>query len=95
MPTEITQANSPEKMEGGEKWDRVSKLSCELTVELAVSSFRARDLGLLRVGRVFDSGWSLAREVPVLANGLRLAWGQFEVVGRNLAVRLSELAEEE
>lgn len=95
MPTEHLQTNSPEQVEGQERWDRVSRLSCELTVELAVSNFRVRDLGLLRAGRVLDSGWSLGREVPILANGLRLAWGQFEVVGRNLAVRLSELAEEE
>ena len=95
MPTENPQIDSPEEVEGRDKWDRVSRLSCELTVELAVSNFRVRDLGLLRAGRVLDSGWSLGREVPVLANGLRLAWGQFEVVGRNLAVRLSELVEEE
>jgi flagellar motor switch/type III secretory pathway protein FliN len=52
-----------------------------------------RDLGLLRVGKVLDSGWSLAKEVPVFANGSLLGWGQFEAVGRHLGIRLTDLAE--
>jgi flagellar motor switch/type III secretory pathway protein FliN len=92
MPPEITQSDNA-RVEAKDKWDRVSSLPCQVTVELTVSSFRVRDLGLLRVGKVLDSGWSLAKEVPVFANGSLLGWGQFEAVGRHLGIRLTDLAE--
>lgn len=67
-------------------------LTCELTVELSVKNFRVRDLANLKTGALIDSHWALGRHVPVFANGLLLAWGQFEAVGRTLAVRLADLA---
>ena len=92
MPPEITQAGNSKKVEANDRWDCFLKLPCQLSVELTVSNFRVRDLSLLRVGKVLDSGWSLGKEVPVFANGLLLAWGQFEAAGRHLAVRLEDLA---
>ncbi len=76
--------------ESADRWSRVLKVPCQLTVELDVSNFRLRDLASLRKGVVIDSRWSLGREVPVRANGLLLAWSQFEVSEGHLAVRLAE-----
>ena len=92
MALEITQSDNT-KREVNDSWDCVSKLPCQISIDVMVSNFRVRDLGLLRVGKVLDSGWSLGKEVPVFANGSLLAWGQFEAVGHHLAVRLTDLAE--
>ncbi len=74
-------------------WARVRNLGCELTVELALPGIKVRDLMGYQSGWVIDSPWEVSADVPVLVNGVLIAWGEFEVVGGRLAVRITELAQ--
>jgi flagellar motor switch protein FliN/FliY len=73
------------------QWARMAKLECELTVELAIPEFRISDLMRLEKGSVVDSRRAAGSDVPLLVNGTFVAWSEFEVVSRHLAVRVTEL----
>jgi len=73
-------------------WTRVHGLRCELAVELAVPGVKVRDLMSMRSGTVINSRWQLSADVPLRVNGELIAWSEFEVVGKKLAVRITELA---
>lgn len=74
-------------------WARARNLACELTVELALPGIRVRDLVSMRTGTVIESHWQVSADVPLLVNGVLLAYGEFEVVVGRLALRLTELAQ--
>lgn len=74
------------------RWRPVLGLPCDLTVELAVPSFRVANLLRLQVGSLLGTGWQVAKDVPFRVNGTLIGWSEFEVVGDRLAVRLTELA---
>jgi flagellar motor switch/type III secretory pathway protein FliN len=73
------------------RWRRVLGLPCGLTVDLTMPDFKVADLLQLRVGSVINAHWGLGRDVPLRLNGTLLGWSEFEVVGDNLAVRVTEL----
>jgi flagellar motor switch/type III secretory pathway protein FliN len=73
-------------------WLPVLELPCELSVELPLPNFKIADFLRLRPASVIDAHWRLARDAPLRLNGSLIGWVQFEVVGNNLAVRLTELA---
>jgi flagellar motor switch/type III secretory pathway protein FliN len=73
-------------------WASVLTLPCELRVELPIQRFYMRDLARLAKGSVVDSKWPITSGVPLLANGERIAWGEFEAVSGRLALRLTEPA---
>ena len=73
-------------------WNTVFELECQLTVELPILDFKVGDLLRLREGSVIQARWKLGRDVPLFLNGRQIGWIEFEVVGNNLAVRLTELA---
>lgn len=80
--------------EGGEdaQWRPVLGLPCELSVDLPLPGFRIADLLKMRSGSVINAHWGLGQDVPLRLNGTLLGWIEFEVMGNNLAVRLTELA---
>ncbi|HYA25176.1 MAG TPA: FliM/FliN family flagellar motor C-terminal domain-containing protein [Terriglobales bacterium] len=67
-------------------------LSCHLSVEIPVSRFTVRDLLNLRKGAIVETACHHAIDVPLRANGLLIAWTEFEVIGTELTVRITELA---
>ena len=71
-------------------WPRMSRLGCQLTVQLSVPGLRVRELLHLKPGSVVDTNWSLSTEVPLLANGQLIAWGEFEAIGERLVLRITE-----
>lgn len=73
-------------------WTRVQDLACQLTVDLALPGVKVRDLMRIGPDMVIDSRWQLSADMPLRVNGELVAWGEFEVVGDHLAVRLTELA---
>lgn len=73
------------------KWRPVLGLACELAVDLRIPNFRVSDFLRLRPGSVVSTHWRLTRDVPLRANGVLLAWVEFERTGEKLAVRLTEL----
>jgi flagellar motor switch/type III secretory pathway protein FliN len=74
------------------RWKPVLGLPCQLIVDLPLPDFKIADLLKLRSGSVINAHWRLGRDVPLQLNGLLIGWSEFEVVGSNLAVRLTELA---
>jgi flagellar motor switch/type III secretory pathway protein FliN len=83
---------SKPEVEEDARWRPVLGLPCELTVELPLPDFKIADLLSLRAGAVIEARWRVGQDVPLRLNGTLIGWSEFEVVGRNLAVRLTELA---
>lgn len=74
------------------RWRPVLGLPCELIVDLPLPGFTISDLLRLRTGSVLHAHWRAGRDVPLRLNGMLIGWSEFEVVGENLAVRLTEVA---
>jgi flagellar motor switch/type III secretory pathway protein FliN len=72
-------------------WAPVLRLPCELTVDLPLRGFSLSALLQLETNSVIDSHWQLLADVPLRVNGELIAWGEFEVVGDRLGIRLIEL----
>ena len=90
-----TVAPNPElgnEIEEDARWKPVLDLPCELVVHLSLPDFKIADLLKLRSGSVINAHWRVGGDVPLHLNGLLIGWSEFEVVGNNLAVRLTELA---
>jgi flagellar motor switch/type III secretory pathway protein FliN len=90
--TGIAAQPSVSEAQADDRWKPVLGLSCELTVELPMPGFKIADLVDLRKGSIIDAHWPVGHDVPLCLNATRIAWIEFEVVGGNLAVRLTELA---
>lgn len=88
-------ATAPQPESGGSEpqadWSRVLGLTCQLTVELTLPGVKVRDLLGMAPDTVINSHWQLSADVPLRVNGELIAWSEFEVVGKRLAVRLTEL----
>jgi flagellar motor switch/type III secretory pathway protein FliN len=74
------------------RWQPVMALPCLLTVDLPLPGFKVADLLKLRAGSVVGTNWHATRDVPLRINGTLIGWSEFEVVGKQLAARLTELA---
>ncbi len=83
---------SKPEVEEDARWRPVLGLPCELTIELPLPDFKIGDLLRLRTGSVIEARWRVGQDVPLRLNGTLIGWSEFEVVGRSLAVRLTELA---
>jgi flagellar motor switch protein FliN/FliY len=72
-------------------WPEVLELPCHLAVELEVPGFTIRDLLSLDVDSVVDTQRGEGAHVPVVVNGVMVAWAEFDVMEDRLAVRLTEI----
>jgi flagellar motor switch protein FliM len=72
-------------------WPVLSQLPVTLTVRISLKRLRVRDLLRLEKGQVLESAWSQTSDVPVAAGEVRLCWGEFEVSGQQIGVRLTQL----
>ena len=70
---------------------RVSRLPVEIDVAVPIRNFRVRDLLTLSEGTVIASQWIQGDDMPLAAPGAQLAWTEFEVIDRRLAVRITRL----
>ena len=73
------------------RWKQVEKLPCHISVEVCVPGFTLKDLLALRVKSVVRSELASNSSPPLLVNGEVVATGDFEVLGKRLAVRITEL----
>jgi hypothetical protein len=71
---------------------KIARLSIELDVAIPVKSFRVRNLLALVPGQVVETQWADGADMPLAASQVQLAWSEFEVVDKRLAVRLTRLA---
>jgi flagellar motor switch/type III secretory pathway protein FliN len=64
-------------------------LPCQLSIEIPIVNFTVGDL--LRLGKdsIVETACLSTSDVPLRANGLLVAWAEFEVIGNQLAVRLT------
>jgi flagellar motor switch/type III secretory pathway protein FliN len=67
-------------------------LPCQLSLEVPVVKFTVGDL--LRLGKEssVETDSHSSSDIPLRANGLLIAWTEFEVMGNRLAVRITEMA---
>jgi flagellar motor switch/type III secretory pathway protein FliN len=72
-------------------WARVRDLPCQLTVDVALPPLLLAEVAALRAGSVLETRWPVTRDVPLVVNGQRIAWCEFEIVREQLAVRLTEV----
>ena len=74
-----------------EVWPEAMELHCELYVALEVPHFTIRDLLALDVNSLVDTRRREGAHVPVLVNGVMVAWAEFDVIDGKLAVRMTEM----
>ena len=83
---------SADRSSGGEAaWSHVKGLLCRLSVEVPVPHFTVRRLLALAPGNILDTYHEEGAHVPVMVNSQMIAWGDFDVAGDFLAIRLTEL----
>jgi len=66
-------------------------LPCHLSLEAQVVKFTVGDLLRLSKGSIVETECPATSDIPLRANGLLIAWSEFEVIGNRLAVRVTEL----
>jgi flagellar motor switch/type III secretory pathway protein FliN len=70
-------------------------LPCQLSLEIPVVNFTVGDLLHLGKDSIAETACLSTSDIPLRANGLLIAWTEFEVIGNRLALRITELAGEE
>ncbi len=75
-----------------DRWAEALCLPCRATAEISIQGFTVGQLLALKVNSIVSTGQEEGSEIPVLVNGQVIGWGEFEVAGQRLAVRLVELA---
>jgi hypothetical protein len=79
-------------MEGLPAWPMIARLPVMLAVTIPLRGFRVCDLLNLRPGQTVVSRWASTEDVPLKVGSVQLCWGEFEVVERQMALRLTRLA---
>jgi flagellar motor switch/type III secretory pathway protein FliN len=74
-----------------ELWEEAAGLPCTISVDLGLRQFTVRSLLRLEPGVVLEADLASDADVPLIVNSQLIGWGEFEVVGERLAVRLTEL----
>jgi flagellar motor switch protein FliN/FliY len=71
---------------------RFGWLLCQLSLDIPVVKFTVGDLLRLDKESIVETACQSTSDIPLRANGLLIAWSEFEVIGNRLAVRITELA---
>ncbi|HXJ85923.1 MAG TPA: FliM/FliN family flagellar motor C-terminal domain-containing protein [Candidatus Binatia bacterium] len=74
------------------RWQPVLGLNCSLSVDIPLPGIKVSDFVGLRPATVVNTGWAVARDVPLRVNGILIGWGELEGAGSHLALRVTELA---
>jgi flagellar motor switch/type III secretory pathway protein FliN len=72
-------------------WERVGILPCTATLDIPVPGFTVAELLALKTGSVVETNWAAGAEIPLKVNRATIAWGELELLGDRLGVRLTEL----
>lgn len=67
-------------------------LPCSITLDIPITGFSVRELLSLKVGDVVETAIAQTLDLPLRCNGEVIGFAEFDVIGKNLAVRLTELA---
>jgi flagellar motor switch protein FliN/FliY len=85
-------ATSMARIEQHSQWALLQRLPMKLQVAIPLPRFKVSDLLALRKGVILASAWQSSEDIPLEVGGAQLGWGEFEVVERRMAVRLTRLA---
>lgn len=91
-PTTVVTPTVEAEMNEAELWKRAEELPCQLTVDLRIPLFTVGDLFRLSTGSVIETEWTQSTDVPLFVNRELIGWAEFEVLGEELAVRVTEFA---
>jgi flagellar motor switch/type III secretory pathway protein FliN len=67
-------------------------LPCNVSFEISAANFTVGDLLRLDKGSIVETRCAETGEIPLRANGLLIALGEFEVIENRLAVRITAFA---
>jgi flagellar motor switch/type III secretory pathway protein FliN len=101
-PAALPQSNSPNAATPGTQLARLRgsadalagflHVPVSLRVEVPLVALTVGDLFRLDKGSIVSTGQLTGANVPLRVGGRLLAWGEFQVIGEHLAVRVAELA---
>ncbi len=74
-----------------DSWSEVMGIPCKLTVEFPITGLKVGDLLKLERGSVIDAHQNDSTPIPIWVNGVMVGWAEFDVVGKRLAIRVTEL----
>ncbi len=70
-------------------WPTLARVPETITALVPVKRMTVYDLLSLQAGHVLSTETALADDIPIKVGPVQLAWAEFEVVERTLAVRLT------
>jgi flagellar motor switch/type III secretory pathway protein FliN len=73
-------------------WPSLARVPETLTALIPLRRFTVRSLLLLDKGQMIESNRSLTEDIPMKIGGVQIAWGEFEVVERTMALRVTRVA---
>lgn len=73
-------------------WSGLLHVSTAVAIDASVAGLTVRELFRLEKGSIVATEQPVGSNVPVHAGCALIGWGEFQVVGDQLAVRLAELA---
>lgn len=73
-------------------WPQLSLVSTGVSVQVPVVKLTVRQLFRLDKGSIIVTSQASGANAPLCVGAKVLAWGEFQVVGDNLALRIAELA---
>jgi flagellar motor switch/type III secretory pathway protein FliN len=73
-------------------WREMLAVTTMVSVEVPIVGLTVRELFRLEKGSIVTSYQFSTANVPMVIGGKLLAYGEFQVVGENLALRVAELA---
>ena len=73
-------------------WPRMLRVPAVISIDVPVVALTVRELFRLEKGSVVASSHSSGANVPLFVGRQLIAWGEFQVVGEQLAVRVADLA---
>jgi flagellar motor switch/type III secretory pathway protein FliN len=74
-----------------EAWTEAGLLPCQISVDLKLRRFTVRDLLQLDAGAILETSNADGADVPVMVNAQLIGWAEFEIVGKRIAVRITEV----
>ena len=77
--------------QAGDPWSRVLRVPAVISIEVGIVGLTVRELFRLEKGSIVATSQSSGANVPVLVGRRLIAWGEFQVTGELLAVRIAEL----
>jgi flagellar motor switch/type III secretory pathway protein FliN len=92
MPDGEATAEGMEHIEQHPAWPALAQVPETITALLPLRGFTVRSLLLLAAGQTIESDQPLSEDIPLQIGPVQIAWGEFEVVERTMALRVTRIA---